>query len=135
MILKQLFVIFFNLLFGMFFCLVLRIIELLTHKKIYWIASFLTTILIGIIYIIAMEKFPPNFYNLVFLTFGFGITYKLNYFKLDSYILKLKLISIFLKKFLIKVLLFTINYSLIVKIIEKIKKKTNASLSSKKNML
>ena len=123
MIIDQLLVIFFNVLFGAFFCLVLRIIDFfITNSYAYIVTSFLTTISLGIIYIWALDKYPPNFYNLVFLTLGFYIIKKTNHLNFDKYLFQIKLLTILSTKLLKKLLLFTINYSLIVKIKQKIKK-------------
>ena len=124
MILEQILIILFNLLFGAFFCLVLRIIELLFTKKIpFIIVSFFVTFLSGIIYIISLDHFVSSFYNILFISFGFFITKSFNYFAIDKHVFKLQLIGIFIKKYFKKFLLFTINYNLIVKIIQKIKKR------------
>lgn len=124
MILEQILIILFNLLFGAFFCLVLRIIELLFVKKIpFIIVSFIVTLLLGIIYIISLDHFDSSFYNILFISFGFFITKSFNYFAIDKHVFKLQLIGIFIKKYFKKLLLFTINYNLIVKITQKIKKR------------
>lgn len=124
MILEQILIILFNLLFGAFFCLVLRIIELLFVKKIpFIIVSFFVTFLLGIIYIISLDHFVSSFYNILFISFGFFITKSFNYFAIDKYVFKFQLIFIFIKKYFKRLLLFTINYNLIVKIIQKIKKR------------
>ena len=124
MILEQILIILFNLLFGAFFCLVLRIIELLFVKKIpFIIVSFIVTFLLGIIYIISLDHFDSSFYNILFISFGFFITKSFNYFAIDKHVFKLQLIGIFIKKYFKKLLLFTINYNLIVKITQKIKKR------------
>lgn len=124
MILEQILIILFNLLFGAFFCLVLRIIELLFVKKIpFIIVSFIVTLLLGIIYIISLDHFDSSFYNVLFISFGFFITKSFNYFAIDKHVFKLQLIGIFIKKYFKKLLLFTINYNLIVKITQKIKKR------------
>ena len=124
MILEQILIILFNLLFGAFFCLVLRIIELLFVKKIpFIIVSFIVTFLLGIIYIISLDHFVSSFYNILFISFGFFITKSFNYFAIDKHVFKLQLIGIFIKKYFKKLLLFTINYNLIVKITQKIKKR------------
>ena len=124
MILEQILIILFNLLFGAFFCLVLRIIELLFTKKIpFIIVSFFVTFLSGIIYIISLDHFVSSFYNILFISFGFFITKSFNYFAIDKHVFKLQLIGIFIKKYFKKFLLFTINYNLIVKITQKIKKR------------
>lgn len=124
MILEQILIILFNLLFGAFFCLVLRIIELLFIKKIpFIIVSFFVTFLLGIIYIISLDHFVSSFYNILFISFGFFITKSFNYFAIDKHVFKLQLIGIFIKKYFKKFLLFTINYNLIVKITQKIKKR------------
>ena len=124
MILEQILIILFNLLFGAFFCLVLRIIELLFTKKIpFIIVSFFVTFLSGIIYIISLDHFVSSFYNILFISFGFFITKSFNYFAIDKHVFKLQLIGIFIKKYFKKLLLFTINYNLIVKITQKIKKR------------
>ena len=124
MILEQILIILFNLLFGAFFCLVLRIIELLFTKKIpFIIVSFFVTFLSGIIYIISLDHFVSSFYNILFISFGFFITKSFNYLAIDKYVFKFQLIFIFIKKYFKRLLLFTINYNLIVKINQKIKKR------------
>lgn len=123
MIETQISIIIFNYLFGLFFCLVLRIIDFFITKNIpFIISSFLATIATGVLYIIYLENNAFYFYNILFITLGFFSCYKFKYLNIDKYLKTIKKIIDVIIKFFKIFILFMINYRLWIEIKKKFKK-------------
>ena len=123
MIETQISIIIFNYLFGLFFCLVLRIIDFFITKNIpFIISSFLATIATGVLYIIYLENNAFYFYNILFITLGFFSCYKFKYINIDKYLKTIKKIIDVIIKFFKIFILFMINYRLWIEIKKKFKK-------------
>ena len=123
MIETQISIIIFNYLFGLFFCLVLRIIDFFITKNIpFIISSFLATIATGVLYIIYLENNAFYFYNILFITSGFFSCYKFKYLNIDKYLKTIKKIIDVIIKFFKIFILFMINYRLWIEIKKKFKK-------------
>lgn len=123
MIETQISIIIFNYLFGLFFCLVLRIIDFFITKNIpFIISSFLATIATGVLYIIYLENNAFYFYNILFITLGFFSCYKFKYLNIDKYLKTIKKIINVIIKFFKRFILFMINYRLWIEIKKKFKK-------------
>ena len=123
MIETQISIIIFNYLFGLFFCLVLRIIDFFITKNIpFIISSFLATIATGVLYIIYLENNAFYLYNILFITLGFFSCYKFKYLNIDKYLKTIKKIIDVIIKFFKIFILFMINYRLWIEIKKKFKK-------------
>ena len=123
MIETQISIIIFNYVFGLFFCLVLRIIDFFITKNIpFIISSFLATIATGVLYIIYLENNAFYFYNILFITLGFFSCYKFKYLNIDKYLKTIKKIIDVIIKFFKIFILFMINYRLWIEIKKKFKK-------------
>ena len=127
MILIELKAIGINLLFGIFFFIIINTLSLyevkIKQKFITNLLYFILTVFCGIIYIIYLDLilFTFNFYYVLFIIFGFYIAYKTKYFQTKKF---LPTFHYLIRKALLilkKVFLFLINYSFWTKI--KIKKK------------
>lgn len=117
-----------NLLFGMFFAIVINTLSLyevkIKNKIIINLFYFILTIFCGIIYIIYLDLILFSFnYNFpLFIIFGFFIANRFYQLKPNKYIPIFNYLVIKTIKIIKKVFLFLINYSLWRKIKLKIKK-------------
>lgn len=117
-----------NLLFGMFFAIMINTLSLyevkIKNKIIINLFYFILTIFCGIIYIIYLDLILFSFnYNFpLFIIFGFFIANRFYQLKPDKYIPIFNYLVIKTIKIIKKVFLFLINYSLWRKIKLKIKK-------------
>ena len=127
MILIELKAIGINLLFGIFYYIIINTFSLyevkIKFKIIINILYFVLTVFCGIVYIVYLDLilFTFNFYYLLIIMLGFFMAEKNKYLKTEKYIVIFNYLfqkSLFIIK---KVFLFLINYSFWTKI--KIKKK------------
>ena len=126
MIFEQLKSIVINLLFGAFISILFSTIEYYENKKpnkiVFWFAYFFATIVLGILYIVYLDKifFAFNFYYLLFIVLGYSIAYNSKFFKVANYLKLFNHILLKLLSFLKWLALFSINYSMIKQIKKKL---------------
>lgn len=117
-----------NILFGIFSATIISAISFFIDKYNKPILSniiyFITTIFLGILYILYIDLifFIFNFYYLLFIILGFILSCKINWLNIKDRLPLFVFIAKVLLKFLKNLLLFMINYKLWIKIIEKFKK-------------
>ena len=117
MILFELKAIGINILFGIFFFIIVNTFSLYEHKIKYKIIInifyFVLTISIGIIYIFYLDLilFDFNFYFILFIILGFYLAYNIKLFKTAKYTPLVNYLVKLLIKIIKKVFLFLINYS------------------------
>lgn len=137
MILFELKAIGINVLFGIFFYIIVNTFSLyeykLKSKIIINFFYFALTVFTGIIYIIYLDAilFTFNFYYILFIIIGFYIAFTINLFKTERYLL---VFNYFVKSTLTitkKVFLFLINYSFWSKVKIIIRKNINIKRKSK----
>ena len=117
-----------NILFGIFFVFLLDLISILLYKNHSILLEnfnyFLATILVGVIFVLYIDKsiFEFNFYHIIFIIFGAFLSQKTSLLNIrnKSYFLR-NLVSK-IKKFLFKTLLFSINFTFWKTLIKKISK-------------
>ena len=116
-----------NILFGIFFFIIVNTTSLyegkIKSKILTNIFYFVLTIGSGIIYIIYLDKilFSFNFYYILFIALGFYIASIIKFFKTEKYTVLFTYLVFKLSVIVKKVFLFLINYSFWRKI--KIKRK------------
>jgi hypothetical protein len=117
-----------NILFGIFSATIISAISFFIDKYNKPILSniiyFITTVFLGILYIVYIDLifFVFNFYYLLFIILGFILSSKINWLNIKDRLPLFVFIAKVLLKFLKNLLLFMINYKLWIKIIEKFKK-------------
>ena len=117
-----------NLLFGMFFAIMINTLSLyefkIRNKIIINLFYFILTILCGVIYIVYLDLilFSFNYNFIIFICLGFFIANKFYSFKPNKYIPTFHYLIKTSIKIIKKVFLFLINYSLWIKVSNKIHK-------------
>lgn len=129
MILLELQAIGINILFGIFFYILINLFSFYETKiKNYIIINiiyFIITILSTILYIFYLDRilFSFNFYYIIFIFLGFFISGKIKYFKTEKALNLANYIAFKMLTIVKKVFLFLINYSFWRKLILIIKNK------------
>lgn len=116
-----------NLLFGMFFSIMINTLSIyepkVKNKIIINLFYFILTIFCGILYIIYLDLilFSFNYNFIIFIIIGFYTANKCYQFKLNKYLTIFEFLVTNILKLIKKVFLFLINYSLWIKVIGKFK--------------
>ena len=137
MILFELKAIGINILFGIFFYIIVNTFSLyeykLKSKIIINFFYFALTVFTGIIYIIYLDAilFTFNFYYILFIIIGFYIAFTINLFKTERYLLVFNYLVKSTLTITKKVFLFLINYSFWSKVKILIRKNINIKRKSK----